>query len=440
LEALAAIADRLRRRRGALLQAWRDAVRVDPALTTSDSMPRVELNDHIPEILSAFETALVERARDGIGATGAPAQPEPPAANPAAGAAAHGLHRWQQGYDLREVTRELGKLNECMVAELDALGGAAGGVDPHAMAVARLIWARLCTEGVTESAAQYFRLQQTEAAGHVGDLERALQDIRALERRRAELWQQAAHDLRGNLGIVTNATAGLAMRRVTDSGRDELLMLLQRNLASLHRLLDDVTSLARLQAGAERRHIASLDVATLMAELCEGLAPLAQQRGLYLRWRGTEPYRVDGDGVKLRRLAQNLILNAVKYTQQGGVDVAWGDSDDDDGNRWLLVVADTGPGFHAGPGAPLAGAIEQATQLSHGSDASVTEDAGHGATMPAPATDERRVRQSAGEGIGLSIVKRLCELLDATVELDSGEDRGTTFRILLPRRYGATGR
>ena len=42
----------------------------------------------------------------------------------------------------------------------------------------------------------------------------------------------------------------------------------------------------------------------------------------------------------------------------------------------------------------------------------------------------------AGEGIGLSIVKRLCELLDASIELESSEGEGTTFRVIFPRRYG----
>ena len=57
-----------------------------------------------------------------------------------------------------------------------------------------------------------------------------------------------------------------------------------------------------------------------------------------------------------------------------------------------------------------------------------------GGTDPAR-TDSRPVHQQTGEGIGLSIVKRLCELLDATVELESTVDVGTTFRVLLSRRY-----
>jgi signal transduction histidine kinase len=53
-----------------------------------------------------------------------------------------------------------------------------------------------------------------------------------------------------------------------------------------------------------------------------------------------------------------------------------------------------------------------------------------GPETPAP-------RQEIGEGIGLSIVKRLCELLDATIEMESMPDVGTTFRIRFPRKYCA---
>ena len=55
------------------------------------------------------------------------------------------------------------------------------------------------------------------------------------------------------------------------------------------------------------------------------------------------------------------MLNAIKYTEQGGVTVSWGDIDGGDAERWFVQVLDTGPGFHAGPGSQLAGALEEAT-------------------------------------------------------------------------------
>jgi signal transduction histidine kinase len=106
-----------------------------------------------------------------------------------------------------------------------------------------------------------------------------------------------------------------------------------------------------------------------------------------------------------------------------------------------VQVQDTGPGFHAGPGSQLAGALQQATDQARQISADATEgevthaDSSVTATLELERRDRRPVHQNAGEGIGLSIVKRLCELLDATLDVQSTIDMGTTFRILLPRQY-----
>ena len=274
-----ALADYLSTRRLAILETWRAATRRDPTLTSGDYLPRAQLFDHIPDLLSTFERQLRSTADSANSEVFAGAAQQP--------AAAHGLQRWQQGYDLREVTRELGKLNECVVGELDAYTLVNPQISHAAMGSARRIWAVLCSTGIEESVGQYFQLQQQEAAGHVKDLESALGEIRELEQQRADLWRQAAHDLRGNLGVVANATVGLAHGGLRESTRDDFVRILMRNVTTLHHLLDDVTSLARLQAGREQRQIEPLDVTPLVQQLCEGIRPLAQQRRLFLRCDGT---------------------------------------------------------------------------------------------------------------------------------------------------------
>jgi signal transduction histidine kinase len=281
-------------------------------------------------------------------------------------------------------------------------------------------------------------------------LENALTEIRELEQQRADLWRQAAHDLRGNLGVVANATVGLTYTGLKEHSRDEFVRILIRNVTSLHHLLDDVTSLARLQAGAEQRRVELLDVSTIMLQLCEDIRPLAQQRRLFLRSDGPPDFGVDGDSIKIRRIAQNLMLNAVKYTQVGGVTVSWGDSGLNDPKRWMLTIADTGPGFQSESGQPIAHALKNATDGAVVDPAQSQSSAGKGAATATTATDAAASslddpappsparfapRDGGGEGIGLSIVKRLCELLDATVHIESVADVGTTFRILFPRHY-----
>jgi signal transduction histidine kinase len=407
-----ALADYMASRRAAILDAWRNAIKWDPELNTGNSLPRVQLFDHIPAMLLTFERQLRQASGDSAASVAGAAQQS---------AAAHGLQRWQQGYDLREVTRELGKLNECVVVELDGYTAANPQISHEVVAAARRVWAALCSTGIEESVGQYFQLQQQEAAGHVKDLESALSEIQELERQRADLWHQAAHDLRGNLGVVANATVGLTHGALREETRDDFVRILMRNVTTLHHLLDDVTSLARLEAGREQRRIEPIDVAPIFQQLCEGIRPLAHHHRLFLRCEGPAGFAADGDAVKIRRIAQNLILNAVKYTRDGGITVMWGDCGADDGKRWELCVVDTGPGIPSDSAQPLAQALSGAVEKP----------------TPGAPSSEQPSRDEAGEGIGLSIVKRLCELLDATIELRSEKDVGTTFRILFPRQYSA---
>ena len=422
---LDALAGYLAGRRDLILQAWRTSVRRDPTLASGDALPQVDLYDHIPALLRTFERKLRDlgsHARD----VGQEAEQ--------ASAAAHGLQRWQQGYDLPEVTRELGKLNQCVVSELEGYERLNPGVSHEAMAAARQIWAALCSTGIEESVRQYFTLQQQEALGHVRDLESGMLEIQALERQRADLWRQAAHDLRGNLGVVANVTVGLTHRGLQDSSRDDFVRILMRNVTSLHHLLDDVTSLARLQAGREERHIEPMDVSPVLQQMCEGIHPMAQQRGIYLRCEGPDGFATDGDAVKIRRIAQNLVLNALKATRQGGITVSWGDSSINDPKRWELCIADTGPGFPEGSAQPLKRALEKAHEQSVSEAAVGKSEPPPEVTEPAP-PQRGTVVEAAGEGIGLSIVKRLCDMLDATIDMTSEQGVGTQFRILFPRKY-----
>jgi signal transduction histidine kinase len=419
-------------RREAILYAWRRAVMQDPALSTADSLPRAQLNDHVPSLLQAYERRL-DPTLESAPASGT--------REPQDHAVAHGLHRWQQGYDLRELSQELGRLNECVVVELEAYAGSRLSPRHEVMATARWMWAELSAHESSASIAEYFRLQQLEAAGHMKDLEQALKEVRELEQQRAHLWHEAAHDLRGNLGVVVSATAGLVKVPAGDLGQATFIRVLDRNVKSLRYLLDEVTDLARLQAGKERLQCGAVDVAALLGDLSADLQERAAARGLFLRSEGPASYGVEGDAIKVRRIAQNLVLNAIKYTRQGGIHVRWGDSDArDDRKRWVLSVQDSGPGFDAGPGSPMVTALGEGTDLAHQSDADAVAqqqpgDAAAAPVLPALAEASGPSHQEPGEGIGLSIVKRLAELLHASIEVESSADRGTTFRVFFPKQY-----
>jgi signal transduction histidine kinase len=234
---------------------------------------------------------------------------------------------------------------------------------------------------------------------------------------------------------VSNASLILSKEAERDPQRAPASRLLARSVASLRTLLSELIDLARLEAGQERRNIARFDAAEVLREFCENLRPLATRHNLFLRCDGPASLPVEGDSVKMLRIAQNLVLNAFSVTAEGGVQVLWEARDGPQAGQWLLSVQDTGPGFQRHSEAtPLEGALREATAEAHDVTPGI---------RPAPTLKSQTSAGSSPgashEGIGLSIVKRLCELLDASLELETTPGTGTTFRVVFPRSYPAAG-
>lgn len=427
---LAVLAGHLAENRPQLLQAWRLRLAQDPELTTQTGLPRASLDDHIPWILETFERRL--RAPHEAAVARAELDERH-------GAAEHGTHRWQQGFNLRETIREWGHLQLVVLAELERCA-AARRVGAEPLRRAREILTRLCMEGTCESATRYAQLQQTEAASRLRDLERSLEGLQALESQRAQLLRDTAHDLRGSVGVVANASALLFQAELGGADRTHFYAVLQNRILWMSALLSELAELARLEAGQDPPRLGSFDVADCLKECCEGLRPVATEKGLFLRSEGPQPLVVEGDPIKTQRIAQNLLLNALRATTVGGVEIRWGGRESATARQWVMTIRDTGPGIEARDAAPLLKALDVATEHAHAA-----------AAQPAPApqpqqwrapqaparSGSRAVRadELPGEGIGLSVVKRLCEVLGATIELATTPDSGTVFQIIFPAAY-----
>jgi signal transduction histidine kinase len=428
---LAALAGHFARRHEAILAAWRLAIDLDVELNSGAKSTRSQFVDHIPDVLGAFEDRL--RAQN-------PEDKAEARAGQKEWAAEHGMQRWQQGYQLIETMREWGHLHLCLLAELERYCKQHLASESEAAAIARRELARLASDGVCASAARYAQLQQSEAASRLYDLESALGELRALEMERAEIWRQAAHDLRGNAHVIASASAVLNREGVSEAKRTQISTALSAASTSLNRLLSDLLDQARLEAGHERRKLSEFDAAQLIKEFCETARGLAADRNLFLKCEGPAELMVEGDAIKVQRILQNLLFNALKVTQSGGIRVTWeAGQTAGDANQWALCIQDTGPGFQSAA-TPLKKVLKEATEaaqdVEHHPDA---RDPSSLATDPAPTlaseSEARAQRLPRGEGIGLSIVKRLCELLDASIELQSASGQGTTFRLIFPRRY-----
>jgi two-component system CheB/CheR fusion protein len=250
------------------------------------------------------------------------------------------------------------------------------------------------------------------------EMVQSLVTMKEFVQQRGAFLRSSFHDLRGSFGIIVGATALLNM--VDDQQeREKVLDMIQRNLKQVSYMMNQMLDYSRLESGEEKLHCEPFDAGLLMEELCSVSLQTAKEKGLYLNYEGPDSLSVEGDHVKVRRIAQNLIINALKYTSDGGVNVICRSVEDDPQQQaWEMIISDTGPGLSG-------------TLLTNINENVQSEDHIHPhATPPVqPNTAEH------GEGIGLSIVKRLCEILNAKMYASVEGGAGTTFRVLFPKTY-----
>jgi signal transduction histidine kinase len=423
---LVRLADYLHAERGSLLRGWRQRVSADKLITADAGLARAQFYDHIPRVLAALEEQL-RSSQEGAQAAAASDQRK--------GAADHGAQRWLHGYHYTETMREWGHLQTCLAEQFETFVLAHPQLDPLAMSEARRLLNRLFVECMVESAAGHVRLQETEAASRLRDLEHVLAGVRALERQRAELWREAAHDLRGNVSAVQLAAVALA--RESAKLRPDASRIVERTAKALAVLLDDLIELARLESGRERRKITPMDAAILVREVCEEMQPLAAERHLFLHIDSPASLAVEGDAVKVRRIIQNLVQNALKYTAEGGVKVSVTPGSSARVESWELQVQDTGVGIAERSSSAIANVLRATTTESAEEEGVASQQSPAGIpTLESLSSDTPS--SAFGEGVGLAIVKRLCELLDAALEVATAPGRGTTFRIAFPAKFAAS--
>ncbi|MGV3557822.1 PAS domain S-box protein [Larkinella arboricola] len=242
-----------------------------------------------------------------------------------------------------------------------------------------------------------------------------LEELRQHIRQRGQFLRETSHDLRGNFGVISGAASLLTMVS-SEEERAKMFEMLQRNMRQATRMLTQLLDYARLESGQETVLLTTFDVAQLIQNQSETVEPLVTEKGLWFQTEGTTPLLVEGDSLKIERIVQNLVLNAIKYTRQGGITVRWQGADSE--NQWMLIVQDTGPGIP-----------EDELESFRRPSSSPSDDSSRPAS--------KAVSDNPGEGIGLSIVWQLCNLLSAQLEVESELGTGTVFRITWPRRYSA---
>ena len=405
---LSDLAAYLHNRRNAVLDKWRTACEQDPRLAHVVSLSREEFNNMLPALLEILESRL---------------RSHPDVVDPIQLAKAHGLHRWHKGRSLHDLMIELDYLYDILSEELHLFRQINPNADPMALLTAAEQIARLKSETMAGSATEYDVQQQLTAASRSNGLQQALDQLNQLSRNRTDLLRTSSHDLKGTLGVIQGAAFLLNQEGKTDEERGQLVEMVNRNLGSIRTMLAQLTDLARLEAGQEKIDNHPFDAAQLLRELVAAVQPLADEKKLTLQADGPDTLPVTGDAVKVQRIMQNLLLNAIKHTPRGIVSVSWSR----EGNyRWYVSVQDSGAGLPGGQVAMLARQLEPLPEQSSVFNRDPQQE---DIDLP-PADPSATSAESVGEGIGLHIVKHLCDLLGANIDVETSPS-GTLVRIRL---------
>jgi PAS domain S-box-containing protein len=215
----------------------------------------------------------------------------------------------------------------------------------------------------------------------------------------------ASHDLLQPLNAARLFASTLAERK-DDPEVVEIAERIDSSMRAAEEVLDDMLDIARLESGTMRTDIADFSMDETFEDIERQFAPLATRRGL--RLRVTKPRcRVRSDRVLLRRILQNLVSNALRYTQRGGVLVSCRRR----GRFVELQVWDTGPGI---PEKHQRAIFDEFRRLERSS----------------PWGEK-------GLGLGLSICHRMALLLGHELGVRSNVGHGSVFSLRVPRSTAA---
>jgi len=397
-------------RREAILNQWRLRCATDAGMDTRNSLGREEFYDQMPVLLNILGQRLMGQE---------------PETDPVERAGQHGLHRWQRGYSLKELTNELANFYDILAEEIKQYVDLYPDTRPQVIIQIHGQLLRLVKEATTGSVLYYDQLRQTSAAEQAQTLQHTLDQVNEISRQRGEHLRQTSHDLRASFSVLLGAATLLKMPAEADE-RDQYVDMLNRNLGTIQHMLHQMTDHARLEAGLETAEVKSFDAAKLLRDIVDSAQGFAQTRQLILKADGPDHLPVVSDPVKVQRIVQNLLVNALKYTQKGSVSVSWSAENE---TRWLVSVQDTGLGLSNGPVGLLA------TQLKPLSEPASIQQPDGPKSYPSSEVPDTQFKQknngqsSDSEGIGLFVVKRLCEFLKASMDIETTLGHGTLIRI-----------
>lgn len=219
-----------------------------------------------------------------------------------------------------------------------------------------------------------------------------------------------SHELRTPLNSIIGFSGTLLQGLAGELNEEQIkqLTLVQRSGKHLLMLVNQVLDLSRIEAGQEEPEYVEFEVRPFVERVVEDVSTLAKEKGLRLEADALEaPTTIESDPDRLKQVLLNLLGNAIKFTEQGSVQLVVSHHE----GLVTFRVRDTGPGISYEDQPHVFEAFYQ-----------MRTAAGH---------------KPAGTGLGLSISRELVELLGGTITLESAPGEGTCFVVRIPARRPA---
>jgi len=214
----------------------------------------------------------------------------------------------------------------------------------------------------------------------------------------------ASHELRTPLTIMRGELESIIQREsgLPETLRERIGSVLEETERLSH-ITESLFAISRLDAGEGKAKPVTVYLVDLVKMTTDQMLLMAEEKSIEISVENLRPVKVSGDAARLKQVVVNLLDNAIKYTPKGGrIRISITEAH----HKAVLSIVDTGIGI---PADALPHVFERFYRA-----------------------DKARSREQGGAGLGLSIVRSICQAHGGTVEIESVENKGTTCRVILP--------